>query len=321
MKFKEIAVSSSAAGAELVAGALVMAGADQFVTLDAEAERRFILENDKYWDYVDDAILDAPAGETRTVVYIPETRSELAESVLAELNRLRAGDWGFDAGSLSVSAQDVDDADWLDNWKKYLEPVKCGGGLVARPSWVDYSPEPSETVFTCGTSNVFGTGQHQSTKLCAGELARAVTPGCRVADLGCGSGILAISALLLGAGYAFACDFDPESAAAVRENLSHNPVDPARLDFAGLNVLDTPALLAAAGDEPFDIVAANIVADVVVALAPAAAKLTRPGGVFIAGGIIAERVGEVDEAVRAAGFAAARTEILEGWAVLVAKNV
>ncbi|MDR1209860.1 MAG: 50S ribosomal protein L11 methyltransferase [Clostridiales bacterium] len=321
MRFKEIAVLSSAAGAELVAGALIMAGADQFVTRDAGADRRFVLENDKYWDYVDAAILDAPADETRTVVYIPETNAGLTESVLSGIDRLRAGDWGFDAGSLAVSVADADDADWLDNWKKYLGPVKCGGGLVVCPSWADYSPEPSEIVFTCGTSNVFGTGQHQSTRLCAAELTRAVTPGCRVADLGCGSGILAIAALLLGAGRAFACDFDPEAAAAVCENLSLNPVDPAKLDFAELNVLDETSLLAAAGDEPFDVVAANIVADVVIALAPTAARLTRPGGVFIAGGIIAERLREVDEAVRAAGFAPAKTEILEGWAVLAAKNV
>ena len=207
--------------------------------------------------------------------------------------------------------------EWSTAWKKYYHPTPLGKRLVVCPTWEEYSPAPGELVMRLDPGMAFGTGTHHTTRLCAQLLEETVAPGCRVLDLGTGSGILSIAAVLLGAREAVGVDIDPVAVRTARENAAMNGIGPDRFRPLQGDLLHDPALAAEMG-EGFDLIAANIVADVILALAPAFPRHLKPGGKAVCSGIILPR----KEAVMA-GLAAQGLEILEvreadGWCALLA---
>lgn len=216
-------------------------------------------------------------------------------------------------GRLATELSNVREEDWANNWKQYFKPLTVGDKLVIKPSWEKYDGNDSRTILEIDPESSFGTGQHNTTQLCLELLEECLNEGDRVLDIGCGSGILSIAALLLGADSACAVDIDLNSVKIAGQNAAKNHIAPEKyVTYAG-NIISDEALREKIGGG-YQLITANIVADVLIAMAPIFGKFLVPHGKIIISGIIIERCDEVMEAMEKNGFA--RTELREsgGWA-------
>ena len=214
-------------------------------------------------------------------------------------------------GQLLMTVDGVEDADWENNWKAFYKPMEIGERLLVIPDWEEADPQ-GRVALRMNPGLTFGTGSHATTRLCLTALEREVKAGMRVLDLGCGSGILSIAALLLGAESAFACDIDEKAVGVAYENAALNGIGKDRYAVRAGDVLADEGLRREMGGG-YDIVAANIVSDVIIALAPAVRGWMKEGGLFLTSGIIDARAGEVREKLEAAGFAVEEAGCSEGW--------
>lgn len=207
---------------------------------------------------------------------------------------------------------EVDEADWANAWKEHFHVQRLTRRLTVRPTWREHTPAPAEVVIDLDPGMAFGTGLHPTTHLCLAALDERLVAGSRVLDLGTGSGILAIAAAKLGAGEVVALDIDPVAVSAARENVARNGVADRIRVGAG-------SAAEAAVDQPFDLVLANILAGVIIDLAPSLLALIAPGGELVASGIIDERAAAVLDALRAAGFAVVDVRAEGDWRAIVAR--
>ena len=251
------------------------------------------------------------AGRSRITFYL-----EAKEAGFSKLGEVRIALEGLkkerkDLGTLLMTLENVEDADWENNWKQYYKPMEIGERLLVIPQWEEADPGDRAPLYL-DPGLTFGTGAHATTRLCLTALEGLVRGGERVLDLGCGSGILSVAALRLGAGSALAVDIDDKCRDAARENAGLNGIGPERLDILVGNLLTDEAVAAKIGGG-YDVVLANIVADVIIALAPRVRGLLNPGGTFLCSGVIEGRTAEVEAALAASGL-----EVLErredgGW--------
>ena len=217
----------------------------------------------------------------------------------------------------SVSSASLREEEWATAWKNYYHPTKIGRRLVVCPTWEDYEPGAEELVIRLDPGMAFGSGTHHTTRLCCRLLEEAVHPGADVLDMGTGSGILSIAALMLGARRAVGVDIDPVAVRTAMENAALNGYDaPAFTALAGDLVHDTT--LSQKVGEGYDVIAANIVADVIIAVAPAFPRHLKAGGRVVASGVILPRKEEVLEALERVGLAVERVEEQEGWCAIAA---
>ena len=317
MQWLELAVYTTDAGTELVCGALSGAGVDM-VSIEESRERAMAFLNERavYWDFADAEHIgtDTPCVKAY-LADVPESLETLAR-VKAAIHALKSLDTGIDAGPLTLVVNRVCDEDWANNWKAYYKPLPIGSRLLVLPSW---EPEPAghgRTVLRLDPGVAFGTGSHHTTRMCVEFLEQAVKPGCRMLDLGCGSGILSIAALLMGAREAVAVDIDPVAEHIAAENAALNGVDPANY-HVHIGDLITDAALCERIAGAYDVVCANIVADVILAIAPFARRCVKPGAPLIVSGVIDERADEVAAGLEALGFAVRQTARAEGWVAML----
>ena len=319
MKWYELTVYTTDAGIEPVCGALTGAGLEGFsIEESRESAAAFLRESALYWDFADmDKIgTDAPCVKTYLAV-CAENEPKLA-AAKASVERLKGLGLNVDLGSLTVTVTERDDEDWANNWKQYYKPLNIGKRLLVLPSW-EPCPETERTVLKLDPGLAFGTGAHHTTRMCLEFLERTVRSGARVLDLGCGSGILSIAARLLGAETAVAVDIDPIAETIARENAAMNGLgtEGYRIDIG--DVLSDGALKERIAGQ-YDVVVANIVADVIIRLTPFAYTCCKPGAPFIVSGIIDERVDEVLTALKQTGFAVEEVSSAEGWNAILARR-
>ena len=229
-------------------------------------------------------------------------------------------DIGIDLGRLAVeTTENLNDEEWLNKWRDFYKPFTVGERLLIKPVWEDVENPEERVVFNINPGHVFGTGLHQTTQLCMLQLEKYVNENSVVADLGCGSGILSIVSLLLGAKSAFAVDIDANAIKTAYENADFNGVDRSKYYVTSGNVIDNKALQDEIGYEKYDIVVANIIADVICAISPLVRKQLRPDGIFISSGIIRERVQDVYDAMEAAGLEVVDTNYKDEWVSITAR--
>lgn len=319
MKWLEIAVETTDAGVEAVSGALMRAGINTFSIEEShEAVGRFLDEEAKYWDYADTDRLGADVP--RVVAYVADLPENActADDARAYIDELKSLDLPFDVGSLAVSVRTVDEEDWANNWKKNYKPLAIGKRLLVVPSWEDVVEAGERTKLVLDPGMAFGTGSHQTTRMCLELLEEAVHDGDELIDLGCGSGILSIAGLLLGASRAVAVDIDPVARDIAAENAQRNGIDFNNYSvYIGDVLTDESVRREIFGS--YDVVVANIVADVIIALAPFAKRLAHIGAPFITSGIIAERKDDVVAALEKAGFTVERTLRMDDWVAIRAR--
>lgn len=215
----------------------------------------------------------------------------------------------------TVDTSAVKEEEWSTAWKDYYHPTPIGKRLVVCPTWEEYAPKENELVMRLDPGMAFGTGTHHTTRLCAGMLEEVVTPGCRLLDMGTGSGILSIAALLLGAKEAVGVDIDPVAARTAGENARLNGFGPERFTPVCGDLVHDRKLSEGLGGG-FDVIAANIVADVIIALAPAFPRHLKPGGAAVCSGVILPRRDEVIAALEGRGLAIVRVEEADGWCAI-----
>ena len=317
MKWLEIKVETlSGLGVELATAALMEAGIEGVQTLDDYETRLFLENNPDFWDYADDKLLQAEEGAAFLVFYLPKDDKDTLEAARRSLGGLKAGEFGHNLGSLEIRSRIVDDEDWAENWKNYYKPFRVGKGLVVRPEWENYAASPGDVVLSLNPGQVFGTGLHQTTRMCLEAMENLDLRGKSILDLGCGSGILALSALLFGAKKAVAVDTDSLAEQVVTENAALNGITSDKLVIRTGNVLKDPALLSSLGGN-YDLILANIIADVVIEMTPLVKGLLSPKGCFISSGIIAGRLDDVLARLEANRFKTITIIRRDEWAAVI----
>jgi ribosomal protein L11 methyltransferase len=310
MEWTEITLTVPAKDAETAAAISNMA-TPHGIYIEDYSDMAETLPKIGWVDAVDQELLAKDKSRALIHVYLPRG-SAPSESAGFISERLAA--CGIEH---AISLAELREEDWADGWKKYYKPERVGRSLVIRPSWEPYAPKPGDIVIDLDPGSAFGTGQHETTRLCLELLEDTVTAGCGVLDMGCGSGILSIAALKLGAGRACAVDIDPNAADIARRNALANGLGPGVYAAVHGDVLSNRALAAEIG-AGYDVIAANIVADVVISLLEVFYAALAPGGSLIAGGIIDSRAAGVTAALRNAGFVPEQTLTLGGWVALKA---
>lgn len=310
MTYREITIYTATQGVEIVAGFLTMQGVRGCVIEDAADFNAFLEDTEIHWDYVDESLLAKKTGETNVKFYLPDNAqgAEGYRAILAGLPPLREQNPGVELGRLAVETASVDEEDWSTAWKKYYHPTRVGERLTVVPCWEEYAPAPDEVVVTRDPGMAFGTGTHETTRLCMRLLEGCVGPDTELLDVGTGSGILAIAGLLLGARRAVGVDIDELAVKIAGENAALNGVS----DRLTLHCGDLTEQVAGR----FGVVCANIVADVILRLAKDVKRYLLPGGALLCSGIIEERCQEVQDGLRAADLTVEEVLTENGWAAI-----
>lgn len=308
VKWLEVTLDTTEAELDALCARLTGNGVTGLAIEDEEDFKTFLEQNRQYWDYVDDGLLARMKGVCRVKFYITDDadgRKQL-EGWLAGIDQ-------------PYSPASLGDNDWAHSWQKYYKPMPVGERLYIVPEWERGEPVPAgKAPLYLNPGLTFGTGSHASTQLCLMGLERYTVPGKPVLDLGCGSGILAIAALVLGASRARGCDIDPKAVRVAEENAGFNGVED-RLDvFCGDVTGDEDLARNLAGQYP--LVLANIIADVIIPLSSHVGRFLAPGGVFLCSGIIGHRAGDVREALEGNGFTVFEEREREGWVSLAARR-
>ncbi len=272
---------------------------------------RFLEQNRQYWDYVDEGLAQRMKGASRVKFYVPDSPEGRGQ-----LRQYLAGLEEYEPQTVSLREED-----WATSWQKYYQPIPVGKRIYIVPDWMRGRPVPEgRTPLYLNPGLTFGTGSHPTTQLCLELLEGTLRPGDRVLDLGCGSGILAIAALALGASRAAGVDIDPKAVDVAFENAALNGIGPDRLSVYAGDVLTDKKLAERLNPGQNRVVLANIVADVIIPLSARAGDFLAPDGVFLTSGIIEGRQDEVRAALEGNGFAVTGHRERGGWhAFLAAK--
>ncbi len=278
-------------------------------------------ESDKSQMFVD-ILPEGPADDG--VAYIsfylePEQDNEAMISAVREgLEEIKG--WGVDIGEATIEASQTEDKDWINNWKEYFHQFYVDDILI-KPSWEEVKPEDREKLLIqIDPGTAFGTGMHETTQLCIRQIRKFVTPETVMLDVGTGSGILSIAAIKLGAKYALGTDLDPCAISATKENMEVNGITDEQFSVMIGNIIEDKEVQDVAGYEKYDIVVANILADVLVPLTPVIVNQMKKGALYITSGIIDNKEGTVVEAVKAAGLEVVEVTYQGEWVSVTARK-
>lgn len=300
MQWIEVSVPAVSGEIDALCEQLAALGAGGMVVEDEQDFRSFLETNHQYWDYVDEALENQFKGVSRVKFYLSDDEDgrALLDSIRASLGR-------------EITTATVQDSDWENNWRQYYEPIEVGEKLVVVPEWLE-APADGRIPLRLDPGLIFGTGSHATTKMCLAALERYAGSGKTVLDLGCGSGILAIGALLLGCSRAAGCDIDPKAPEVAEANAALNGIGKDRFAVYAGDVLTDAGMRKLLG-EGYDIVTANIVADVIIPLAGIVRPFLKADGVFLTSGIIEGRQDEVQAALEKNGFEIVNHRCEEEW--------
>lgn len=293
MKFIEFTVHTTTEGSELVAD--IFWNYTNYGVTVCDYNDIVALQSDKrtFWDYMDDDVA-RPSGDVLVKCFLPvDIADENIRSIIGDIEELKERS-AFPLGTLETARREVDGDDWIDIWKKHFRPLHIGGRVVVCPEWIEYAPKEGEAVVRLDSNMAFGTGEHETTAMCLELLQQYLHPGDTVVDVGCGSGILGIAALLLGAGFAYMTDIDYVAVQSASHNAALNGVD-GRAKIALSDLLED-------ADVRGQVMTANITADILCRLAGSIPKNLCPGGALILSGIIAPKLAQVIDAYEGVGL-------------------
>ena len=293
MKFIEFTVHTTTEGSELVAD--IFWNYTNYGVTVCDYNDIVALQSDKrtFWDYMDDDVA-RPSGDVLVKCFLPvDIADENIRSIIGDIEELKERS-AFPLGTLETARREVDGDDWIDIWKKHFRPLHIGERVVVCPEWIEYAPKEGEAVVRLDSNMAFGTGEHETTAMCLELLQQYLRPGDTVVDVGCGSGILGIAALLMGAGFAYMTDIDYVAVQSASHNAALNGVD-GRAKIALSDLLED-------ADVRGQVMTANITADILCRLAGSIPKNLCPGGALILSGIIAPKLAQVIAAYEGVGL-------------------
>jgi len=309
-------IETPSQGIETITALLLSVGIYSVEINDCSEIAALISNTSSHWDYIDDDLIGSLSHKSESavasVIFYLGTDSE-SQDVLTHIQEKLSCIQEFVP---ILSTEVVNDQDWVHEWKKHFHPIRVGRVLIV-PEWETVDNKDG-IVFTLDPGSAFGTGQHATTMLCIEALQKHLQIGDKILDIGCGSGILSIVGLLLGAKHAVACDIDPSAVEITRKNASLNSINSNRLDVYAGDILSNLDLKEKITCYPFNIVVANIVADVIISLASSIRELLANGGIFIASGIITERLEDVLLALKGSNLTVLEVKNSEGWCCVIA---
>lgn len=312
--FYQVDIYTSSEAIDGITGALQDYGVTGFIIKDGADFEDFLADKNANWDYVDDSLMALKNAEPCITVYVHENAQgrETLEAIRALVESYKAKNSDGFYGNIRMELANVKEEDWANNWKQYYKPFRIGKSLVIKPSWENVEPKAGDKILEIDPASTFGTGQHHTTKMVMETLETVIKGGERVLDLGCGSGILSIAALLLGANDVTICDIFENAVKTASENIEKNnfTVEKYRA-FCG-DIISNSALRGKIGGG-FNVICANIVADVIIGMSGLFADFLAEGGVLIVSGIIDERLDEVLEALSENGWKKISALNEEGW--------
>ncbi|MDR0890076.1 MAG: 50S ribosomal protein L11 methyltransferase [Oscillospiraceae bacterium] len=316
MQWLEVNIRTDSAGIALLCEELTQAGFDSFIIDDYEDFHNFLEEAPDYWDYIDDALEAQMQGRSQVRLYLDAVSAQAQLSALrALLAQLPKKHPHCVFGELTIQLETLPDEDWAHSWQREYRPLPVGEKLLIVPQWLHLDDTQGRLPLYLDMGLAFGTGRDATTKLCLEALEAQIRGGERVLDLGSGSGILSLSALLLGCSFALGVDIDPAAARVSMQNAQHNHLDASFRAVTADILSDTSCVMG-----EYDIICANIAADTLIALAPLAAQFLRTGGSFLCSGILAGREDEVAAALQSAGLILRAHKRLEQWHCLCAEK-
>ncbi len=316
MRWNQFRLTTTAEAEDIVSSMLMDLGI-QGVQIEDKVP---LTKEDKEQMFVD-ILPDIPEddGKAYLTFYLDEGEDQgtILMKVRKELEEMR--DF-LDVGECTIEESQTEDVDWVNNWKQYFHQFYIDDILVI-PSWEEVKVEDLDrTVLHIDPGTAFGTGMHETTQLCVRQLRKYMTPGARLLDVGTGSGILGMLALKFGAGYSAGTDLDPCAIDATHENMEVNGISSEQYEVMIGNIIDDQAVQDAVGYERYDVVAANILAEVLVPLTPVIVRQMKTGGIYITSGIIDGKETAVAEAVKAAGLEVLEVNRQGEWVSVTARK-
>ncbi len=314
-RFIQVDIYTSSQAIDGITGAISEYGINGFIISDGADFVDFLENETDKWDYVDESLMGLKTAEPRITLYVHENAQ--GHETLALIRGLVDGFAKNNAdgyyGNIRMELANVKEEDWANNWKKYYKPFRVGRSIVVKLPEEEYSAKDGDRIIKIDPASTFGTGQHQTTKMVMEALEDVIRGGERVLDLGCGSGILTIAALLLGAKEAAICDIFENAVETASRNIEKNDFANFRA-FCG-NVIEDEGLRGEIGGG-YDVICANIVADVIIGMSPIFGGFIADGGRLIVSGIIDERLDEVKAALEENGWRIERAFSEKGWNAL-----
>ena len=302
MNWLEITVSTASSGIDAVAAALTAGGFDEILLEDQVEFESFLEENRAYWDYIDESFQKKLKNLSQIKLYLDAEDKPAFARLEALLETLKQSDKDGKLGSLSLSANLLPETDWEESWKENYPPQEIGKKLVVLPYWLADTYDGTRLPIILDPGLTFGTGAHPSTQMVLEKMEKLSLAGASCLDLGSGSGILSVAALRLGAKDSIGVDIDPKAEDIARTNAGFNGF--AAPEFTALtgNLLQDKPLMETLSGKTYDLVLVNIVADVIIGLAPILPGLLKDGGRLICSGILDTRLADVLAALSRAGF-------------------
>lgn len=299
----EYCLETSSAQLDALTARLTGNGLTGLVVEDEEDFQRFLEENRQYWDYVDEELVEKMKGAARVRFYVTNDNAgeKEAEGYLKGIENVQ------------VTRLPMEEEDWVNGWKKYYQPMEIGARLYVVPEWMDPVAPEGRVSLILNPGLTFGTGSHPTTQLCLEGVEKYTKDGDRVLDLGCGSGILSIAAAKLGAKEALGVDIDPKAPDVAYENAALNGIGRETYTVLAGDVLSDGKFRARLAEGGWDLILANIVADVIIPLSAFAGEMLREGGKFLCSGIIDTRAEEVRQELEKNCFKILETRSRKGW--------
>ncbi|MBO5266216.1 MAG: 50S ribosomal protein L11 methyltransferase [Ruminiclostridium sp.] len=319
MNFMQIDVYTESEAVNLLVMRLSELGINGFTIHDSADFEEFLENKDMNWDYVDDDLMGLKNVPTHITLYLQDNEQglETLSELKGVLSELKAENGSF-YGSLELKIDNVKEEDWANNWKQYYKPFNVGEKLIIKPSWENVTDIGNRKILEIDPASTFGTGQHHTTRLVMEKLEGVLGNNDKVLDLGCGSGILSIAAMLLGAESAVMVDIFKNAADTAAENMEKNGFTAEKYRAYCGNIIEDEALRNEIGTG-YNVVVANIVADVIIAMSSLFRSFMKSDATLIVSGIIDERLEEVLSALKENGFTVKDTASSEGWNVIVLK--
>jgi len=310
MTYLEITVTTTPESIEAVAATLTAKGFSELVLEDQGEFETFLEENRAYWDYIDEALQEKLQGLSCIKLYLEDTDTESFARLQEVVSQL----------GLTMTATPLQEENWEESWKDNYPPQQVGKNLVVLPYWLADTDTEGRLPVILDPGLTFGTGAHPSTQMVLETMEQTVKNGASCLDLGSGSGILSIAALRLGAEKAIGVDIDPKAEGIARENAAYNGfATPEFTAFTG-NVTEDKQLMDTLSQGQYDVVLVNIVADVIIGLAPVLPRFLTEKTVLICSGILDTRLQDVVQALQQAGIEVTATKTKEDWRCVSAKR-
>ena len=322
MEWIEVFVSTSQMGLEPVEGVLYECGLTGLMIHDTSDFAEFLENPHRDWDYVADELVEEKEQLVTGITFFVRDnlygKEQLAQ-IKSALAAVKEAEKELDLGSLELEMKNVQEEDWANNWKKYFKPFPVGEKIMIKPSWEELTEPTDKVVLKIDPGHIFGTGTHETTQLCMELIETYVKKDDMVLDIGCGSGILSIASLLLEAKEADAVDIDPNAINIAYENSDMNEIPREKYHVCAGNILEDAELHQKYSGKKYDMVEANIVADIIIALTKQVPDYIKDGGIFLCSGIITERKEDVLAALETGNFKVEAVREKNGWVAIASR--